>query len=211
MQGVREMTNAVNTGIPGSRDPKVTERMFQNSTTHWKDLLDAFLLKTESLCDNAVMELLQGIFAKWQLTALHDKVFEIAASFLRQAMIEQRADARRFLDRELRKVITLNKEAKVAAEQEHLVELRHQVLEILARREVAQEEVQTKKQFAESAKKAMVKEKIASGKVTIDRYYQEIQEIAVGPCLPLMLVPSIADPVSDRCWLLSLRCFTLRR
>ena len=108
---IRGIIQDAHIGLPGQIDPKATDRMIKLSLMFWEKPLDRFLDETEKLCENMLVEQIGDMFRRWRRTRFYDRVVEICASFLKDAMNSQRQAAKRSQQLELHRPTAFNKEA----------------------------------------------------------------------------------------------------
>lgn len=172
---IEKRIDDVNTGLPGARDPKVTENMWADSIKHWSRLLSIFLNWTQKSCIAIVDQQLNDVFAIWKDTGLMVNVRTIVKKFLDDAINEQIQIAKRHLRWEMQKIMTLDKENKFRVEKHVLDNLQN----MHRRRRVLEWAARVEKRSGKPGSDANRKT-VTDADLGPDRYSQVIEELAVS-------------------------------
>lgn len=176
---IREIMDTAYVGLPGQIDPRVSERMSKLSMAHWDNLLTRFLDATLSMCEQLISDRIVQGFSISQQTPLYDQIVHACGAFLNRAMEEQRIAAKRSLDRELHKAMTLDEGGMIHNRNKALEDLRAQRLANRLTALVNEQEAQTGKATSGQARNDKIT-KMSTGKLGPDPFDQEILAMAVS-------------------------------
>ena len=178
-EDIREIITAAYVGLPFQTDSKAIEQMNQMSMKPWERSMACFLERTETLCQQIVVDRIGEEFGLWRRTPLYDRITNICEAFLLKAMAEQRAAAQRNHRMEEQETMTFNEDALAQAQVEALTTLQ------AARREnrrgtyVAKLEMQNGKAFSDQASKDR-QSKVTDDQLGVDPFKQELEAMAVS-------------------------------
>ncbi|KAL8688245.1 MAG: hypothetical protein Q9218_005797 [Villophora microphyllina] len=129
---IRSILQDAHVGLPNQIDPKATKRMIEDSLSLWDKPLDELLRFTKEACLALVLHRAASVFAPWDGTQLYDLVMDVCQSFFGDIFAKQTASAKRFLEKERQKALTVHEGIMRASSEKEFA-----ILETVCRNEQA--------------------------------------------------------------------------
>lgn len=176
---IRRILQDYYVGLPGETDPKATERMIKLSMAHWEDPLIEYINTSGKLCETMIYERVLDVFGHLQNTQFYSELTDICATFLANAIDDQRKIVKQILGWELKKPKTLNEVAIEVAKENAVEYLKMKRRESLAKTYLDHEEERTGKQTTGLARQDKIA-KVTDAQLGPDPYSLEIKVMGVS-------------------------------
>ena len=105
---IRDIIDRYNQGLTGGSDISVINDVLQQSTAHWKGIVNDFFNDTRNLYSAAVEGCLERVLRTWKGVALEQRLKELTDSFTAKALKDLKQQMERLLAIEYNRHITTN-------------------------------------------------------------------------------------------------------